>query len=107
MKREKLPPSAWQSPEGFVADNFDAARAGVERSVKDAAAYAQLYPEKALLWAVGSGYVLRMLPLMGILGALIRVVLALLKPLALIYGAAKIWQKAQPILAPHKSTDLP
>lgn len=94
-----------KDPEGFIAENFTAARAGVERSVKDATAYAQLQPEKALMWAVGAGYFLRMLPLMGIVGALVRVLLALLKPAALMYGAAKVWQKAQPFVAPNSSAD--
>ena len=50
---------------------------------------------------MGCGYLLRMLPLSGILGALTRVILMLLKPVALIYGAAKLWQKAEPFVAPR------
>lgn len=69
--------------------------------MKDVAAYAQLQPGKALLWAAGGGYLLRILPLTGILGALIRVVVSLLKPAALVYGGIKIWQKAEPFVAPR------
>ena len=94
--------SAWQNPEEFVRQTVTKVREDVEMSVKDVTAYAQLYPEKALLWAAGGGYLLRMLPLAGILAGLIRVVLMLLKPAGLFYGAAKIWQKAQPVLASRK-----
>jgi hypothetical protein len=73
---------------------------------KDLTAYTQLYPEKALLWAVGGGYLLRMLPITGILGALIRLVLMLVKPAALIYGVAKVWQKAIPAIAPRPTAEL-
>ncbi len=77
----------------------------MESSVKDAVAYAQLQPEKALLCAVGAGYFLRMLPLKGILGAVIRVLLTLLKPVGLIYGAAKVWQMVQPVVTPRKFSE--
>lgn len=69
--------------------------------MKDVVAYAQLQPEKALLWAAGGGYLLRMLPLTGLFGGLIRVLLALLKPAVLIYGAVKVWQKAERFIAPR------
>lgn len=105
--KEPLPPSpsALENSEGFIAANLTAVRTSLERSVKDAAAYAQLQPAKALLYAVGAGYLLRMLPLSGIVGALIRALLALVKPAALLYGAAKVWQKAQPLVAPRHPTD--
>jgi len=106
VKREKTQSdslSAWENPEGFLAENFDAARAGMDRSVKDVAAYTQLQPEKALLWAMGGGYLLRMLPLTGILGGIIRLIFVLLKPAAFLYLGAKVWQKARPIIAPRHS----
>ena len=106
MKRAKTnqpPASALHNPEAFIQDNFNNARAGLQQSMKDVVAYAQLQPEKALLWAAGGGYLLRMLPLTGILGALIRVLLALLKPAALVYGGVKVWQKAEPFIAPRPS----
>ena len=99
--------SAWQEPEEFVQQTYAKVREEVDKSMKDATAYAQLYPEKALLWAAGGGYMLRMLPLVGILGGLIRVVLMLAKPAALFYGAAKFWQKAQPVIAPRKPSGKP
>lgn len=104
MKRENTNQpiaSALQDPEGFIQDQFEQARAGVERSVKDVVAYAQLEPEKALLWAAGGGYLLRMLPVAGLLSALVRVLLSLLKPAALVYGGIKVWQKAEPFLTPR------
>jgi hypothetical protein len=93
-----------QDPEAFIRDNFNAAREGMERSVKDATDFTQRNPEKALLWAFGSGYVLRMLPLAEIFGAIIRVLLSLLKPAALIYGSIKILQQAQTVVSLDRST---
>jgi hypothetical protein len=110
VNRKKTLPSlssALDNPEGFIAEQFNAARVGADQSVKDVAAYAQLQPEKALLWALGAGYLLRMLPLTGIVGGLVRLLLALLKPAALIYGAAKVWQKAKPFVAAPNSTANP
>lgn len=102
MKRVKLPQpiaATLRSPEEFIEESLSNLRASVERSVKDVTAYAQRNPERALLWAAGSGFLLRTLPLPRILCALICFLLALLKPAALIYGAAKILEKAKPLPA--------
>jgi len=99
MKAKQSSPSgARQTPEEFIEENLRAAKARVDKSVQDATAYAQLYPGKALLWAAGGGYLLRILPVNAILGAVVRLVTTLLKPAVLIYGVAKLWQKAQPVL---------
>jgi len=67
----------------------------MDRCMGDAVSYTQREPEKALLSALAAGYVLRLLPLAGIVKMFIRLSLALLKPAAFIYGGAKLWQKAQ------------
>jgi hypothetical protein len=99
--------SPWQNPEDFLQQNLSAARAGIEGKVNEATTYTRENPEKALMWALGGGYLLRMLPITGIFAALIRVLLALLKPAAAIYGIAKIWQKAQPLVQQRPSTSPP
>lgn len=94
--------AAWENPEKFVQQTVTKVRADLGTSVKDVTAYAQLYPEKALMWAAGGGYLLGMLPLTGILATFIRVVLLLVKPAGLFYATAKFWQKAQPALTSRK-----
>jgi hypothetical protein len=86
---------ALAQPDRFVQETLAAVRAHVERGVTDVTRYAQRSPEKALISALAGGYVLRMLPVTRILGGIVRLTLVLLKPAALIYGAAKLWQKTQ------------
>jgi len=86
---------ALAQPDRFVQETLAAARAQVERGVTDVTRYARQSPEKALLSALAGGYILRMLPVRCILGGFVRLTLMLLKPAALIYGAAKLWQKTQ------------
>jgi len=85
-------------PDRFVQETVAAARSQMERCLTDVTSYAQRSPEKALLSALAGGYVLRMLPVTRILAGAIRLVLVLLKPAALIYGAAKLWQKTQGVV---------
>jgi hypothetical protein len=102
MSRDMISP--WENPEGFVADKVSYLQTEVNRSVQDVAAYTQLNPERALLCALGGGYLLRMLPVMGIVSGLIRLILMLIKPAAIFYGVAKIWQKAQPAITSASRT---
>ncbi len=99
-------PAAGLHPDRFIEEKLIAARAGVERCVADAAAFAQLHPEKALLWALASGYMLRMLPTVRILSGLLRVALVVAKPAAFVYGVAKLWQKSQAGATPHSTQEV-
>ena len=82
-------------PAGFFQEFVTTARAGLDRRLESAADYARMEPEKALASALAAGYVLRMLPLNGILRVMLRLGLALLKPAALIYGGAKLFERAR------------
>ena len=107
MKREDLSlptGSLLREPEAYLQDRLTHVWSRIKRSRKDLLAYTELQPEKALLWAAGGGYLLRLLPLKGILGTLIRIVLALLKPVALFYGGVKAWQKAEPFINPRATS---
>jgi hypothetical protein len=88
--------AAFSEPDRYITQAVSRARATVERSRQDLTAYTQLQPEKALLTALAAGYALRVLPTTRILSGLVHLILALLKPAALAYGAAKVWQKVQP-----------
>jgi len=87
--------SALREPDRFVQETVAAARTSLDRCRSDLSAYAQLEPEKALLSALAAGYVLRMLPVAGIVRLLVRLVLGLFKPAALVYGGAKVWEKVR------------
>jgi hypothetical protein len=100
MRENSSNRSPWQEPETFLQDNFNAVREGMDRSMKEVTNFAQRNPEKALLWAFGCGYLLRMLPIGEIFQAITRVLFALVKPAALVYGGLKIWQQAQAVVAP-------
>ncbi len=82
-------------PDRFVQETFDSVRTQAERCLADVTRYARRSPENTILAAVAGGYVLRMLPLTRILGGVSRLALGLVKPAILIYGVAKLWNKAQ------------
>jgi ElaB/YqjD/DUF883 family membrane-anchored ribosome-binding protein len=88
--------SALQDPDHFVLESTAAARAQFDRCVGDATRYAREQPEKALGVAVLAGYVLRMLPVVGLIRLLFGLVLSLLKPALVLYAAAKCWQQFAP-----------
>ena len=103
MRRKKMTPkvdstvveSPSRSPEQFIEGQLAALKTNVQCCLDDVAAHTQLHPHQSLLWALGTGYVLRVLPTTRILGGAVRLSVALLKPAALIYGAAKLWHATQ------------
>ena len=52
-------------------------------------------PSQAVLSALAAGFVLRLLPLGAILGALVRVALFALRPAVFIYGAVSLYKHFQ------------
>jgi hypothetical protein len=67
----------------------------VETVVNETGEYVREKPTQSLVYAFAVGYVLNRLPLRLVCGGLIRLLLFALKPAALIYGAAKLYQAAQ------------
>jgi hypothetical protein len=88
--------SALRDPDHFLVESAGAARLQLDRCITDAAKYARTQPEKALGSALLAGYVLRMLPVFGLLRFLTGLILALLKPVLVVYAVAKLWQKVAP-----------
>ncbi|HEX8371441.1 MAG TPA: hypothetical protein VF585_01570 [Chthoniobacterales bacterium] len=80
--------------EQCVCERWDKITTATTQCVTDAEAYARQEPLKAIAYAAAGGYVLRILPVAAILGSVIRLVLMLLKPAALVYGAAKAYEVA-------------
>ena len=95
-----------RSPEQFIADQLAALKTNGQRCLDDLGAQTQLYPHKTLLWALGTGYALRVLPTTRILGGVTSLALALLKPAALIYGASKLWHATQKSASPDRQQQL-
>jgi hypothetical protein len=90
-------------PDRFVQETYANARAKAESCLEDAAVYTRRNPEKALLSALGTGYALRLLPTTRILGGVVRLSLALIKPAAVVYGVAKLWHMSQGSLSVQSS----
>ncbi len=57
--------------------------------------YVRQNPSQAVLSAVAAGFVLRLLPLGSIVGALIRLALFALRPAVFIYGAVALYKHFQ------------
>ena len=58
-------------------------------------AYVRENPSQAVLSALAAGFVLRLLPLGAIIGALVRVALFALRPAVFIYGAVALYKHFQ------------
>lgn len=91
-----------EQPDHFIQETWTAARHEAERRLTEITTYTRQSPEKALLYALAAGYVLRILPTTQILGGVIRLALLLMKPAAFIYGGAKLWQKTQETVRPPR-----
>ena len=65
-------------------------RTTTQRVIDQTVAYAHDHPDKALVYALATGYVLRTLPVTRVLGGILRVALPLIKPAALFYGISKV-----------------
>lgn len=57
--------------------------------------YVRANPSQAMLSAVAAGFVLRLLPLGAIVGALVRLALFALRPAIFIYGAVALYKHFQ------------
>ena len=62
-------------------------------------------PTSSILWAAAVGYVLRILPITALFAFVLRLLLALLKPAALIFGAYKLYQLVQQNVADQQEND--
>ena len=62
-------------------------------------AYVRENPSQAVLSALAAGFVLRLLPIGSIIGALIRLVLFAVRPAIFVYGAVALYKQFQ---APHQ-----
>ncbi|HEV7866518.1 MAG TPA: hypothetical protein VGO90_02475 [Chthoniobacteraceae bacterium] len=70
-------------------------REGASRRLTEYEGTVRESPGTALLCALGVGYVLRSVPVLGLIATLVRLTVSLLKPVALIYGAVKLYEGVQ------------
>jgi hypothetical protein len=64
-------------------------------------------PLQAIACAVTAGYLLRQIPVFSLIGALLRVILVLIRPAALIFGGIKLCQFLSGTTPFKRSEDYP
>ena len=74
------------------ARHAGASYADPSKWVQQAEAFARRGPVKAVASAVGAGFLMNLLPIRAILGALIAIVFVLARPLLLFLGLLKAWE---------------
>lgn len=57
--------------------------------------YVKQFPTKSVLYALGAGFVLRLLPIGALVAALVRLALFALRPALLIYGGVALYRHFQ------------
>lgn len=86
----------FQDLPGNVADGDDSS---VKQTFADFQSrgedYVRQFPTQSVLYAVGAGFLLRILPLAALLRVLLRLALSALKPALLIYGAVTLYKHYQ------------
>lgn len=95
-----------RSPEQFIADQLSALKTDTQRCLNDIGEHTQLHPHKTLLWALGAGYVLRVLPTARIVGGVTHLAVALIKPAAMIYSVSKLWHVTKKFGAPSDTKEV-
>ncbi len=85
-------PDTTSTVEESICEKWDTVCSAANGHLRDGEAYVREEPLKAVGYALAIGYVLRMLPVLSILSAFAKFLLMLLKPAALVYGAAKAYE---------------
>jgi soluble lytic murein transglycosylase-like protein len=87
-------PSPLAEPDRFLDQAVARAKENVDRVRKDAVTFVRREPEKAVLSALAIGYVLRTLPILALVGFVVRLAASVAKPLAISYIAAKAFRSS-------------
>lgn len=80
-------------PSPVIDEMLVQARTTTQRAIDQTVHYARGHPDKAMLYALAAGYVLRTLPVTRVLGGVLRIALPLIKPAAVLYGISKVMVK--------------
>lgn len=87
-KLEDIPNEVAQGDYGSVKQTFTDFQAQGEDYVKQ-------FPTKSVLYALGAGFVLRLLPIGALIGVLVRLALFALRPALFIYGGIALYRHYQ------------
>lgn len=87
-KLEDIPNEVAQGDYSSVKQTFSDFQAQGEEYVKQ-------FPAKSVLYALGAGFVLRLLPIGALIGALVRLALFALRPALFIYGGVALYRHFQ------------
>lgn len=92
-KFEDIPNEVAQGDSSSVKQTFSDFQAQGEDYVKQ-------FPTKSILYALGAGFVLRLLPIGALVSALVRLALFALRPALFIYGGVALYRHFQENNAP-------
>ena len=81
--------------EDGVASAFKSVRENASRRLESYESSVREDPTNSILWAAAAGYVLRILPITALFAFVLRLLLAMVKPAALIFGVYKLYQLVQ------------
>lgn len=65
--------------------------------------YVREFPTKSVLYALGAGFVLRLLPIGALVGALVRLAMFAMRPALFIYGGVALYRHFQESTGEEKS----
>jgi hypothetical protein len=82
-------------PDGIANDDSNSFQQAFADYQAQGEEYVRANPTQSVLWAVAAGFVLRLLPLGAIIGALIRLALFAVRPAIFIYGAVMLYKHYQ------------
>lgn len=83
------------SLEEMIGHRLSGARSTFEQSLHEGEEYIRREPVRAVLWAMGAGYLLRLLPIGAVFSAITGLLLTMLRPAALFFAVAKGWEMLQ------------
>ncbi len=78
-----------------MSDEFNQFQEKATEYHKQGEEYVRANPTQAVLSAVGVGFVLRLLPIGALVGALVRLAIFALRPAVFIYGAVALYKHFQ------------
>ena len=84
-----------ESVESLLSEQFSTVSNRLQERMHEAENFVRREPTKAVFYSVLAGYVLRILPVAFILGLFVRAFMLALRPAALLFGAAKVWEMVQ------------
>lgn len=67
-----------------------------QKVIDEMVGYTQAHPDRALIYAVTTGYALRVMPVARIIGGVVRLAVQLMKPAIMFYGISRAIRAVKP-----------